>query len=186
MIRPAFRLLVFVFLISCALLPLRAQSTPEVYTGMLIAAEAVAGSGAGRINIRVVSYTSEVERKNLKEAFQKSDADGLALLQTMSKGYINVEGQPGRKIYAVFSRPRKDGYELVVVSEHVASKLEQWRGTKAEEHPLAVVHLRLDNGGDPVSGEVFPAVKVSVTSDGFVDVQTNDSNKVTMHDLAKK
>jgi len=163
-----------------------AQSSPEVYTGMLIASEAVAGSGAGRLNIRIVAYTSEVERNNLKDAFQKSDGQGLALLETMSKGYINVEGQQGRKIYAAFSRPRKDGYELVIVSEHVASKLEQWRGEKTDEHPLAVVHLRLDNGGDPVSGEVYPAVKVSVTPDGFVDVKTNDSNRVTMHDLAKK
>lgn len=163
-----------------------AQSAPEVYTGILIASEAVAGSGAGRINIRVVSHTTEAERNSLRDAFQKGDAEGMALLQTMSKGYVSIEGQKGRKIYAVFSRPRKDGSELVVISDHVASKLEKWRGENGEGHPLAVVHLRLDNGGDPASGEVFPAVKVSVTPDGFVDVQTNDSNKVTLHELAKK
>ncbi len=166
--------------------PAAAQSAPEVYTAMLIASEAVAGSGAGRINIRIISQSSEVERKNLKEAFQKSDAEGLALLQSMSKGFINIEGQPGRKVFAVFSRPRKGGYELVIISEHVASKLEQWRAEKAEEHPLAVIHIKLDDGGDPVSGEVFPAVKVAVTQDGFVDIQTKESNKVMMTNLAKK
>ena len=163
-----------------------AQNEPEVYSAMLIASEAVAGSGAGRVNIRIVTYTTDAERKSLTEAFQKSQDEGLALLRGMNKGFINIEGQPGRKIFAVFSRNVKDGHEVIIVSEHVASKLEKWRGDKAEEHPLAVIHLRFNNNGDPVSGEVFPAVKLAVTPDGYVDAQTNDSNKVIMTELRRK
>ena len=175
-----------ILLSSWPVLTARAQDNPEVYTAMLIASEAVAGTGAGRINIRISSYTSDAEKTSLVNAFKKSEQDGLVLLQAMSKGYINIEGQPGRKINAVFSRSLKNGHELIVIGEHVASKLEQWRGVKAEEHPLAVIHLKFDDGGEPVKGEVFPAVKLSVTPDGFVDVQTDSSNKVMMTDLARK
>ncbi len=177
--------LVCAFVLSVGI-AVSAQNTPEVYTAMLIASEAVAGSGAGRVNIRIMSYTTDAERTSLKEAFQKSQADGLALLKTMSKGYINIEGTSGRKIYAAFSRHLQNGHEVVVVGEHIASKLEKWRNTDAAEHPLAVIHMAFDDGGKPVKGEVFPAVKVSVTEDGFVDVQTDSSNKVMMTDLARK
>src|SRR3954468_14906704 len=80
-----------------------AQANPEVYTGTLIASEAVAGSGAGRINIRIVSYTSDAEKTSLVEAFKNSQNEGLTRLRRMNKGFINIEGQPGRKVYAVLS-----------------------------------------------------------------------------------
>lgn len=163
-----------------------AQANPEVYTGMLIASEAVAGSGAGRMNIRIVSYTSDAEKTSLVEAFKKKQNDGLTLLRSMNKGFIGIEGQPGRKIYAVLLRNLKNGHEVIVISEHVASKLEKWNNVKAEDHPLAVVHLLFNNSGEPTRGEVFPAVELSVTPDGYPDVQTNSSNKVMMTDLARK
>jgi len=127
-----------------------------------------------------------MEKTSLVNAFKKSEQDGLELLRSMSKGYINIEGQPGRKINAVFSRSLKNGHELIVIGEHVGSKLEDWRAVKVEKHPLAVIHLTLDDSGAPVKGEVFPAVKLSMTPDGFVDVQTDSSNKVMMTDLARK
>ncbi len=162
-----------------------AQATPEVYTATVIAAEGIAGS-TGRINIRILSYTSETEKSRLLAAFQESSEGGMALLRSMSKGYINIEGQPGRKIEAVFARERQDGRELVVIGEHVASKLEQWQGVKAEDHPVAVIRIRLTSDGIPQGGEVFPAVKLAVTPDGFLDVQTDSSNKVVMTDIARQ
>jgi hypothetical protein len=170
----------------CVQMPTFAQDNPEVYSATLIASEGLAGGTAGRIVIRIGSQTSAAEKTTLQEAFKKNQQDGLALLRTMSKGFINVEGQPGRKIFAVFKRNREEGHELIVISEHVASKLEQWRGVKAEEHPLAVVHLRFDTFGAIKSSEVFPAVKVSVTEDGYVDVQTDNTNKITMIDLKRQ
>jgi len=50
--------ILFLALIVTALCNVAAQTNPEVYTATLIASEAVAGSGAGRINIRIVSYCS--------------------------------------------------------------------------------------------------------------------------------
>ncbi len=166
-------------------LPARAQQAPEVYTATAIASEGLAGS-TGRINLRIVAYTTEAEKSSLQQAFQKSPEAGLALLHTMSKGYINIEGTSGRKIEAVFSRERLDGRELIVIGEHVASRLEEWRGVPAEEHPVAVIHLRLGLDGRPQSGEVFPAVKLSVTPDGFVDVQTDASNKILLINIARQ
>ena len=171
-----------VALCGCAL----AQGPPEVYTAMLIASEAVAGQGAGRVNIRIVSYTTDAEKASLKQAFQKSQDDGLALLKGMDKGFINIEGQPGRKIYAVFSRNLQKGHEVIIVSEHVASGLEKWNNVDVKQHPLAVVDLRFNDSGDPVKGEAFPAVKLTLTADGYPDVQTDDSNKVIMTELARK
>jgi len=179
-------LVVLALIVTALTCNVGAQANPEVYTATLIASEAVAGSGAGRINIRIVSYSSNDEKTSLVEAFKKSQNDGLALLRGMNKGFINIEGQPGRKVYAVFSRSLKNGHELIVVGDHVASKLEKWNNVKVEDHPLAVVHLRFNNSDEPVNGEVFPAVELSVTADGYVDVQTDSSNKVMMIDLARK
>ena len=165
--------------------PASAQSAPEVYTATAIASEGLAGS-TGRISVRIVAYTSEAEKSNLLAAFKKDPAAGMTLLRTMSKGYINIEGQPGRKIEAVFTRPRQDGRELVVIGEHVASGLEEWRGVNAQEHPVAVIHLRLAADGTPQAGEIFPAVKLAVTADGFVDVQTDNSNKILLINLARQ
>lgn len=162
-----------------------AQSAPEVYTATAIASEGLAGS-TGRISIRLMGYTTEAEKKNLLAAFQKSPEAGLAQLRSMSKGYINIEGAPGRKVEAAFWRARQDGRDLIVIGEHVASRLEAWEGVKAEDHPVAVVHLRFAADGTPLSGEIFPAVKLAVTPDGFVDVQTDASNKILLINIARQ
>ena len=165
--------------------PARAQGAPEIYTATVIASEGLAGS-TGRISVRIVAYTSDAEKTNLLAAFKKDPQAGMTLLRSMSKGYINIEGQPGRKIEAVFTRPRQDGRDLIVIGEHVASKLEDWNGVKAEDHPMAVIHLRLAADGTPLGGEVFPAVKLAVTADGFLDVETDSSNKIIMINLARQ
>ena len=163
----------------------RAQSAPEIYTATAIASEGLAGS-TGRISVRIVAYTPDTEKTSLLAAFKKDPQAGMALLRTLSKGYINIEGQPGRKIEAVFTRARQDGRDLIVIGEHVASKLEDWQGVKAEDHPVAVIHLRLASDGTPVGGEIFPAVKLAVTPDGFLDVQTDSSNKIILINLARQ
>ncbi len=178
--------LALVVLTCCAVvIPHALAQDPEIYTATVIASEGLAGS-SGRLNIRIVSRTSESERLQLIDTFKKSTDEGMALLRSMSKGFINVEGQQGRKVQAVFSRERQDGYEIVIVSEHLASKLEKWNNVKAEDHPVAVIHLRFWNKEGKFTGEVFPAVKLSVTQDGFVDAQTDSSNKVTMINIARK
>ncbi len=163
-----------------------AQSNPEIYTATVIASEGVVGSTSGRISIRITSYTTSDENTALLNAFKKSTADGMAALRAMSKGYINVEGQPGRKIEAAYSRQRGDGYDIVVIGEHMASKLEQWQGVKPENYPVAVLHMRFASDGTPRSGEIFPAARVAVTPDNYIDVQTDNSNKVTMINIARQ
>lgn len=167
-------------------LPVWAQEGGEVFTANAIPSETTVGNMGGRVVIRVVSYTSDAEKAKLVEAFKKDPATGLALLRTMSKGYLNVEGQSGRKIEAAFVRQRQDGTELILIGEHMLTKLEQSRGVKVEDHPLAVIHLRFGTDGKPVSGEAFPAVKLTITEDGFPDVKTDDSNHVTLINVARR
>lgn len=161
------------------------QSMKEVYSATVIASEGAAGS-SGRVSIRIASYTSDAEKASLLEAFKKDPESGVALLRTMSKGFIVVEEQTGRKIEAVFLKERQDGRELIVVTEHVASALEKWHGIRVEDYPLAVIHIRFGRDGSPVSGEIFPAVKVVVTPDGFVDAQSGGTNKVTMINIVRQ
>ncbi len=161
------------------------QGAPEVYTATAIASEGLSGS-SGRISIRISGYTTAAEKQSLVEAFRRNPEDGLAALRAMSKGYINIEGRPGRKIEAVFARERQDGRDLIVIGEHVASGLEQWRGVRAAEHPVAVVHLRFAADGTPLGGEIFPAVKLMVTPDGFLDVETDASNKIVLINIARQ
>src|SRR4051812_29065853 len=166
--------------------PVRAQDGGEVFTANAIPSETTVGNMGGRIVIRVASHTSDAEKAKLVEAFKKDPAPALALLRTMSKGYLNVEGQSGRKIEAAFVRQRQDGTELILIGEHLLTKLEQSRGVKVEDHPLAVIHLRFGTDGKPVSGEAFPAVKLTITEDGFPDVKTDDSNHVTLINIARR
>ena len=160
------------------------QGAPEVYTATAIASEGLSGS-SGRISIRIAAYTTAAEKQSLLAAFKRNPEDGLAMLRSMSKGYINIEGRPGRKIEAVFARQGQQGRDLIVIGEHVASGLEEWRGVNAAEHPVAVVHLRFAADGTPLGGEIFPAVKLAVTADGFLDVQTDASNKITLFNIAR-
>ncbi len=156
----------------------------EVYSATVIASEGLAGS-SGRIRIRIVSYTTPQEKAQLADAFQKNLNSGVAVLRTMAKGYINIEGQSGRKIEAVFSRSTPDYRDLIIIGDHLASKLEKWEGVNAGEYPSAVIHLRISNDGD-ITGEVFPAVRLALTPDGFIDAKTGSSNKVTMIDIARR
>ena len=161
--------------------------TPEVYTATAIATQSTADSSSGRVVIRINAYTTDAERQSLAAAFQKSPAaDGLALLRTMSKGYINIEGQPGRKIEAAFEQQTRKGRRIILVAEHELSPLEKSRNVKAEDFPLAVLRIQFGFAGDVPTGEIFPATKLAVTPDGFLDVQTESSNKVVLVDIAEQ
>jgi hypothetical protein len=159
----------------------------ESYSAMAIASEGEPGA-SGRIAVRISFYTTDAEREQLLAAFKKSPAsDGMVLLRSMSKGYVNVEGQAGRRVHAAFKRHNADGTtRIVLIAEHVLSKLEQRRGAKVEDYPLAVLHLDFDARGNPVSGEIFPAAKISVVAGDFIDVQTDASNKVTLTSIARR
>jgi hypothetical protein len=163
------------------------QQAADVYTANAIASEAVPGAIYGRIVIRVASYTTPGEKASLVEALKKSSEDGVAAMLPMSTGYLNVEGQDGRKIHAAFQRDRSDGtHEIILVCEHKASRLEQWRGTKPADHPLAVIQLRFGSDGKATYGEIFPAVKLTITPEGFPDVKTDTSNQVKLYEIAKR
>lgn len=177
-------LLILLAVILCVHPPSAIAQQEEVYSATIIASEGVVGS-SGRIRIRIVSYTTPEEKARLLEAFQRSSNTGIAVLRTMVKGYINVEGQPGRKIEAVFSRAG-DGYrDLIIIGDHIASKLEKWEGVNAGEFPSAVIHLRISSEG-AITGEAFPAVRLAVTPDGFVDARTDNSNRASMINIVRR
>jgi len=166
--------------------PAAAQSKQEVYTATLIASEGTTGSSSGRVRIDISSRTTDAETADLRKAFQSNAKSGYELLRTMSKGFITLEGQPGRKIEAVMSRSWQRGRELFIVTEHINSKLEKWRGGNAADYPVSVIRLRFGGDGAPVNGEVFEAVKLQVSADGFLDVQTGGSNKIILTGLAQQ
>jgi len=148
---------------------------------------AVAQSG-GSVNVRmqITAFTTDAEKTQLKEEFSKEGSEmGLALLKTMSKGYINIVGQSGRKILAAFTLNETSGKRLIVITEHVLSAYEQAQGVRAQDFPLTIIHIHLDPIGKPQSGQVFPAAKLSVTKDGFVDVDTQTVNTATLIDIVR-
>jgi hypothetical protein len=163
------------------------QQAPEVYTATAIATQGTAGSASGRVVIRIASYTTDAERQNLLAAFKRAPStDGLAVLRSMSKGYINIEGQPGRKIEAAFRQQSRLGQRVVLIAEHELSPLEKSRGANVEDFPLAVLRLQFDQTGQVLSGEIFPATQVHVTMDGFLDVQTESSTRVLLIDVVQQ
>jgi len=154
-----------------------------IYTATVVPAVAVSG-GSTNIRIQIVSYTTDAEKAQLKEAFSKQGSDnGLVLLRTMSKGYINVAGQSGRKINAAFSLDSPNGRRLILITEHVLSEYEKTQNIRAEDYPLTILRIQFDTMGKAKSGEVYPATKVSFTADGFLDAATQTPNIATMIDI---
>ena len=106
-----------------------------IYTATVIPTVGQSG-GSANIRIQVISYTTDAERGQLKEAFSKEGSDnGLVLLRTMSKGYINIIGQSGRKIMAAFSLDNPNGKRLILITEHVLSEYEKTQNIRAEDYP---------------------------------------------------
>jgi hypothetical protein len=155
------------------------------YTATVIPSVALSG-GSVKVRIQISAYTSDAEKGQLKDVYSKDGSSkGLALLGTMSKGYINVAGQPGRKIMAAFVADTTMGKRLTLVTEHVLSGYEQTQGVRAADYPLTIVHIQFDPSGKPQSGEVYPAAKLSVTKDGFVDVDTQTVNTATLIEIVR-
>ncbi len=163
-----------------------AQDSPVIFTATAIGSQGTSQSMSARVNIRVASYTSAAERQKLVSALQKSPEAALPLLRSNARGYINIEGQSGRTVEVAYWLQGADGARLVLIGEHQVSDFERSRGETQEQYPLSVVHIDVDRDGVPVAGEFFPAVNLSVTPAGFLDVQASDFNKVILIDLKKQ
>jgi hypothetical protein len=161
------------------------QNLVESYTATVIPAEGYSG-GSGRVTVQITSYTSDAERAKLTEALKKSTpGDAVALLRSMSHGHINIEGQSGRDIAAVFSRKSDEGRRLTLILEHVLTLYEQNQGIKASDFPFTIVRIKFDPLGQPLSGEIIPAAKIKVTKDGLFDVETESRNSGTIIDIKR-
>jgi hypothetical protein len=156
-----------------------------VYTATVIPAVAQSG-GTTKVRIQISSWTTAAERTELKQAFANGQEKGIAFLRSMTKGYINIGGQSGRKIFAAFTIESPNGKRLVIVTEHVLSQYEKTQKVHAEDYPLTFTKIQFDAMGHPESGQVYPAARVSVTADGFVDVATQDQNIATMIDIVRE
>ena len=163
-----------------------AQDGPVTFTATAIGSQGTSQSMSARVDIRVASYTPTAERQKLVNTLQKDPDAALAMLRNSARGYINIEGHPGRTVEVAYWLEGAEGRRLVLIAEHQLSDLEQMRGAKQEDFPLAVAHIDLDRDGVPVSGEFFPAVSLAVTPAGFLDVQNKDFNKVILIDLKKQ
>jgi hypothetical protein len=163
-----------------------AQDGPVTFTATAIGSQGRADSMSARVNIQVASYTPTAERQKLVNTLQQNPGAALAMLHNSTRGYINIEGHPGRTIEAAYWLDGADGRRLVLIAEHQLSALEKERGVKQEDFPLAVAHIDVDRDGVPVSGEFFPAVSLAVTPAGILDVQASDFNKVILIDLKRQ
>ena len=156
-----------------------------VYTATVIPTIAQSG-GTTTVRIQITVWTTDAEKAQLKQAFAQGGPDkGMALLRSMSKGYVNVAGQGGRKIYAAYTQDSPDGKRIILVTEHILSEYEKTQNLRASDYPLSIAKIQFDALGHPQSGKVYPAVRVSVTPDGFVDIDTQTPNTATMIDIAR-
>src|SRR5215470_8535113 len=180
------------FALACALFALMfalshssVAQQGTIYSATVIPAIAQSG-GSTTVRIQITSWTTEAERAQLKQVFAKDGPEkGIALLRLMAKGYINLGGQPGRKIFAAFSLDSPNGKRIIVVTEHILSEYEKTQNVRAEDYPLTIGKIQFDAMGHPQSGQVYPAARVNVTPDGFVDVETQTPNTATLIDITR-
>jgi len=178
------RLAMLAFAAALCALPAVAQKG-LIYSATVIPSIAVSG-GSVNVQLQIVSFTTDAEKTALKDVFASGGSDkGVNLLRTLSHGFINIAGQPGRKIYAAFSFDNPDGRRLVLVTEHVLSEYEKTQGANASDYPLTIIRMKFDPTGHPVSGEVIPAAKITVTKEGFVDMATQYPTTATMINISR-
>jgi hypothetical protein len=172
-------------LVLLAFASVAAAADGAIYTATVIPRVGISGASA-QVRIQITAYTSDAERNQLKDVFSKEGSDkGLEMLRTMAKGYINIAGQSGRKIMAAFTLDRQEGKLLILITEHVLSEYEKRQGERAEDYPLTIIHIQFDAMGHAKSGEVYSAVRLSVTKDGFVDVNTQAAYTATLADITR-
>ena len=172
-------------LLLLAFASVAAAADGAIYTATVIPRVGISGASA-QVRIQITAYTSDAERNQLKDVFSKEGSDkGLEMLRTMAKGYINIAGQSGRKIMAAFTLDRQEGKLLILITEHVLSEYEKRQGERAEDYPLTIIHIQFDTMGHAKSGEVYSAVRLSVTKDGFVDVNTQTAYTAMLADITR-
>ena len=138
--RPFLIVSAFLALASFFLHPATAQQG-IIYTATVIPAVAQSG-GSTTVRMQITSWTTGAERAQLKQVFARDGSEkGMTLLRSMTKGYINVAGQSGRKIFAAFSLDSPDGKRLIAVTEHVLSEYEKKQYVRAEDYPLTIVKI---------------------------------------------
>lgn len=164
----------------------RTGAAQEDHEDFIAKAIPLEGQPSSLIRIRITSYTTPAEQADLLKAFNTSPGEGMALLGSMTKGYISIEGRPGRRIHAVFTRLRADGRELILISNQVLSPQEEREGVSPREYPFAVCHMRFDTAGTPLGGEVFSAVKLAIAPDDLLDVATDHAKRIAMEDLQRE
>ncbi len=162
-----------------------ASQQNTVYTATVIPAIAQSG-GTTTVRIQIAAWTTDAEKAQLKKVFAQEGPDkGMALLRSMSKGYVSVAGQGGRKIFAAYTQESPNGKRIILVSEHILSEYEKTQNVRASDYPLSIAKIQFDALGHPQSGTVYPAVKLTITPDGFVDIDTPTPNTATMIDIAR-
>src|SRR5260370_39893575 len=103
----------------------------------------------------------------------------------MSQGSNNVIGQSGRKIMAALSLDNPNGKRLILITEHLLSEYEKTQNIRAQDYPLAILRIQFDPVGKAKGGEVYLAVKLSFTRDGFLDAATQRANLATITDIVR-
>ncbi len=156
-----------------------------VYTATVIPAISQS-AGTTTVRIQISFFTTDAELAQIKQAFGQGGTDvGMSVLRSMSKGYISVAGQGGRKIYAAIVQSSPEGKRLVLVTEHILSEYEKSQNARASDYPLTIARIQFDPTGNPLNGKVYSAVKVSVTPDGFLDVDSQTPNTGTIINIAQ-
>ena len=71
------------------------------------------------------------------------------------------------------------------VMERFLYRLSKSQFRDSSDYPLTIAKIQFDASGHPQSGKVYPAVKVTVTPDGFVDIDTQSPDTATLIDIAR-
>ena len=125
-----------------------------VYTATVIPAIAQSG-GSTTVRTQITALTTDAEKSQLNQVFAQNGPDkGMALLRSMSKGYINAAGQGVRKIYAAYTQDSPDGKCIILVTEHVLSEYEKTQNVRATDYPLTIAKIQFDAVGHPQAGKV--------------------------------
>jgi len=128
------------------------------------------------------------ERERLLAAFQTGDADALkkALAAQASLGFIEA-GQARVPVKYAFPRTKVGGRILTIVSDtpmaHIGGDMPDAKPKEGFDFTFALLILDANGKG---SGEIAPAAKLKLRSDGALTTEDYGAQTIWLHNVSRK
>lgn len=128
----------------------------------------VRGASSTRVKIRIDSYSTEQEVKDLVKVFAQQGEDALyqALRDLDQKGSLTIGNGLAQSVSVIRSRDTEDGRVLRLLLNRPISYFESVRGLRLNDYPFGFIEVTLDGDGKG-EGDLYAAASIGLSEEGI-------------------